>query len=117
MLIQFIEHIYKYMSNIKCHYITSKPKRVSFNTDIVGDAIEPPMAHNIDRNNIDNPRKNFNRNHSYSSTNYYCGFCSNSIFIPIHMYCDKPYCSIICRNNQYKMDNSNTIREHHSFSV
>lgn len=115
MIIQLIEVLYTYISNFICPYLTPTSKSVSFNIDIVGEAINPPLNHTIDRDNID---KSFKKSHSYSATNYYCGFCSKYINIPIHMYCDKPFCSINCRKNQYQIDHStNIVREHHSFSV
>ena len=51
--------------------------------------------------------------------NYYCGYCSRHIRVPEHMYYNKPYCSIYCRNNQIQLDESSStqIREHHSFSM
>jgi len=51
--------------------------------------------------------------------NYYCGYCSRHIRVPEHMYYNKPYCSIYCRNNQIQLDESGStqIREHHSFSM
>ena len=51
--------------------------------------------------------------------NYYCGYCSRHIRVPEHMYYNKTYCSIYCRNNQIQLDESGStqIREHHSFSM
>jgi hypothetical protein len=51
--------------------------------------------------------------------NYYCGYCSRHIRVPEHMYYNKTYCSIYCRNNQIQLDESSStqIREHHSFSM
>jgi hypothetical protein len=51
--------------------------------------------------------------------NYYCGYCSKHIRVPQHMYYNKTYCSIYCRNNQIQLDElgSTQIREHHSFSM
>jgi hypothetical protein len=51
--------------------------------------------------------------------NYYCGYCSRHIRVPEHMYYNKTYCSIYCRNTQIQLDESGSsqIREHHSFSM
>ncbi len=59
------------------------------------------------------------KSQSYIIQNYYCGYCSRHIRIPEHMYYNKPYCSIYCRNNQIQLDESGStqIREHHSFSM
>lgn len=56
---------------------------------------------------------------SYVIQNYYCGYCSRHIRVPEHMYYNRPYCSIYCRNNQIQLDESRStqIREHHSFSM
>ena len=59
------------------------------------------------------------KSQSYVIQNYYCGYCSRHIRVPEHMYYNKPYCSIYCRNNQIQLDESGStqIREHHSFSM
>lgn len=57
------------------------------------------------------------KNNSYNVINYYCGFCSQYIDVPEHMYCDKPYCSIECRTNQHNLDTSTIVRDNHSFSI
>ena len=70
-------------------------------------------------NPIFTPSTTLKKSQSYVIQNYYCGYCSRNIRVPEHMYYNKPYCSIYCRNNQIQLDESGStqIREHHSFSM
>lgn len=61
--------------------------------------------------------KSLAKTHSWCPGTYYCGYCSKHIPVPIHLYLDKAYCTISCRNKQYELDRSNQVRQTHSFSV
>jgi hypothetical protein len=70
-------------------------------------------------NPIFTPSTTLKKSQSYVIQNYYCGYCSRNIRVPEHMYYNKTYCSIYCRNTQIQLDESGSsqIREHHSFSM
>ena len=69
-------------------------------------------------NNTKTNNNPFKKTQSFTQPNYYCGFCSRHIQIPTHMYADKSYCSVICRNKQINvLDKSQRVRQTHSFSV
>ena len=59
------------------------------------------------------------RTQSCNMKRYYCGFCSQLIYVPELMYNDNPYCTVTCRNKKILEDknNNNKVREHHSFSI
>jgi len=123
MVIRFIIRIFTYITTIIC------PSKVSFNINkctITNNANECSSDDNSD-NEIDFAELDENNNitvypfkksQSYTINRYYCGFCAGNIQYPQHMYNDKVYCSISCRNYQFKCDEkSNNTIKHHSFSI
>ena len=132
MVIRFVIRIFTYITNLICPNWT----RVNITKSITDDADEYYSDDNSDDNSgdeiVDDERdennnlytKNiiniypFKKSQSYTINRYYCGACSENIQYPQHMYSDKVYCSISCRNHQIKCDeNSNKKGKHHSFSI
>ena len=133
MIIRFVIRIFTYITNLIC------PTGSRFNTtkSITDYADEYYSDDNIDNEIVDDEleyderdennnlyTKNiinmypFKKSQSYTINRYYCGFCSGNIQYPQHMYNDKVYCSVSCRNYQIKCDEkSNDTRTHHSFSI
>ena len=130
MIIVYIIRLYIYVSNLICpHVVCESNDDIKTHTEYYTDDIINKIDNDVvidDNNNINDTiclyakninRYPFNKSRSYTIPTYYCGFCSESITRPQHMYSDRVYCSISCRNHQIKLDESTQTRERHSFTV
>lgn len=132
MLIKFILKIYKYMLYVLFPSIENNIERYNSSGTDDGDESNDMVPINyqvfddmnkyVMQHGLATASQIMKKSQSYSiKNNYYCGFCSRTIISPEHMYNDKPYCSLICRNNQIQQETSNFDpthkRERHSFSI
>lgn len=102
-ILVYLIRCYIYIAQLICPNMIRKYKhKDSLELYPTTPTTDEPIHHNctIDINNNINSNSNrgiINNNIHNLKTNYICGNCKCDIYAPQHMFSDKPFCTIQCR--------------------